>query len=116
MLKLIIMKNTSSKKWNFGKNHRRTLIALFTVLSMLAVYFLLSFIAGFFEFCPGYIGMLPCGGDGYPPCPPPPPCPQTPIQVITGLNLGLQIAILVTGIMLFIKERKNKANKGKKRK
>lgn len=99
--------------WSIGENHKRILIVIFTMLSVLASYLFFTVIIGLVEFCPQSLG-LPCMQDGTLPCqrPPSPPCPEHP--VLRFLSYGLPVVILVTGIILFIRERKYKAGKGKK--
>jgi hypothetical protein len=94
--------------WANGKNHRRSLIVIFTLLTSLSAFFILDIFAGLSSFC-----LNSCGGD-FGPCPT--PCPETQTSIfLTYLSIGIPILSILIGIISFIKERKVIRGKLKKR-
>ncbi len=94
--------------WDLGGNHRRILIAVFTLLNVFSAYFVVSLVISFFGLCLSDLG-LPCGPD-LGPCPAPRPCP---LPLWANVAMALPIIVLIVGIVLFIKEGKKKTSKSK---
>lgn len=95
--------------WEFGKNHRRILIGVITLLSSFTGFLYANI--GITFFCPPSLTNLglPCGGD-YGPCPVQEGCPSE----LMILSFILPIIILIIGLVLFIREVKKNKKNGKK--
>lgn len=113
VIALLLAYIVSSIIYNWGKNHKRILVFLFTVLSIVATYFLISLIVSFFGLCLTNME-LPCG-EGSGPCHVQSQCPLDPtLTFITWLGYGIMLFIFVSGIISFVKEGNKKLNKVKK--
>jgi hypothetical protein len=88
--------------WSFGKRNRLVLIVAFTILNILAAYFIIFiFFACVLPPCQPLIG----------------PCQTSPClngNTFTLLNVIVTILILIIGSSLFLKEAKSKTKKAKK--
>jgi hypothetical protein len=93
--------------WEFGKNHRRILIGVFTVLSSFTGFAYWNF--GLPLVC-GTSTQSPCDNISGP-CPEQPGCPH---QLI-GYGYIITVIILIIGLALFIREEKKNKKNGKKK-
>ncbi|HSW97967.1 MAG TPA: hypothetical protein VLF89_09140 [Candidatus Saccharimonadales bacterium] len=111
VLALVLAYFISCLVWEYGKNHRRILIVIFTFLTTIGSFFICGLLMSYFSLCITDLG-LPCLA-GHP-CPPPPQCPETQIaKNLSYVGIGIPLMSILFGILAFRKEGRTGSNKAK---